>query len=279
MSTLYYGDLASFNPELMFFTEIINLESLHYGYWDEKEHYDLDSLRKAQKRYTNKLMDLIPDHVNTILDVGCGIGDVASALIEKDYKVTAISPDENHSRYFDHPAMSEIKFINTRFEDLAIDDQFDLIQMIESHNYIEPEEGFSQCRKYLNPQGSVLVSGMFRKGNSDVYYESQILDVFLKKANSYGFQLVKSVDITENVIPTMYLAFRAWEGISQLFKVALDNQIGRSGQWKLRMLLLIFSREYKRISRIYTYYQNRLDPDLFREQVSYLRLVFMNNNL
>jgi 2-polyprenyl-3-methyl-5-hydroxy-6-metoxy-1,4-benzoquinol methylase len=278
MSALYYGDLPSLNPELMFITEILKLGSLHYGYWDEKEHYDFESLRKAQTKYTKTLMDFIPDHVNTILDVGCGIGDVARALAEKDYRVTAISPDANHVKYFDQPSKGKIKFHNQKFEDLDIDDRFDLIQMIESQNYIDPDDGFTQCRKYLNPGGNILISGMFRMDDSDFCYDTKILKDFVVKAESHGFRIVKSIDITENVLPTMEMAFQAWQGINTLVKVMMENQFDSSTQRKIKLLLFVFNKENKRLTRLHAYYQKRLDPDQFKKLAKYLRLLFVSTN-
>ena len=203
MSKLYNGDLASLNPELMFVTNILKLKSLHYGYWEGQKSLDLEGLKKAQERYTDTLTDQFPENVNTILDVGCGIGDVALSLDTKGYKVTAISPDENHSRYFDFPDKNRICFHNVKFEDLDLDEKFDLIMMIESQNYFDADKGFAQCRRFLNPGGSIYVSGMFRKGDSDIFKVCNIEREFIQKASNYGFLLTNSLGITENVLPTV----------------------------------------------------------------------------
>jgi len=277
MSQLYSGDLAVLNPELMFVTNILKLESLHYGYWEEPDRFDLESLRNAQARYTNTLSDLIPKDVKTILDVGCGIGDVALSLKKKGFIVTAISPDENHGKFFDHPDKALIKFHNVKFEDLDLEERFDLIIMIESQNYFDPEEGFAQCRRYLNPGGSVLVSGMFRQNNARIFEVCNIERDFIAKANSYGLLLTESLNITENILPTLELAYQSYEDIKTLLEATFNNHLDNSTHRKFNILRFIFRKEFRRLTNLQTYYQNRLDPQVFREHVKYKRLLFNDN--
>ena len=274
MSQLYSGDLATLNPELMFVTNILRLESLHYGYWEEPERLDLESLRNAQARYTNTLVDLIPKGVKTILDVGCGIGDVALSLARNGFKVTAISPDENHGKFFDHPDKALIKFHNVKFEDLDLDERFDLIMMIESQNYIDAEEGFAQCIRYLNPGGSYLVSDMFRQNNATVFEVCNIERDFIEKANKSGLLLKKSLDITENILPTLEFAYQTYVDIKTLLEVTFNYHLDISTHRKFNILRFIFRKEFRRLTNLQVYYQNRLDPQVFREHVKYKRLLF-----
>ena len=277
MSQLYSGDLAALNPELMFVTNILKLESLHYGYWEKPESLDLEGLRQAQEHYTRSLMDFIPNQVNTILDIGCGIGDVALFLAERGYEVTAISPDENHGRFFDLPNKGQIKFHNVKFEDLDLEERFDLIMMVESQNYFDKDEGFVQCRRFLNSGGSVLVSGMFRQNNSDVFEVCNIERDFIEKANIYGLSLTRSLDITENILPTLELAYQSYEDIKTLLEATFNNHLDVSTHRKLNILRRVFKKEFKRLANLQTYYQNRLNPQVFREHVKYKRLLFNSN--
>jgi len=277
MSQLYSGDLAALNPELMFVTNILKLVSLHYGYWEKPERLDLEGLRQAQEHYTRSLMDFIPNQVNTILDIGCGIGDVALFLAERGYEVTAISPDENHGRFFDLPDKGQIKFHNVKFEDLDLEERFDLIMMIESQNYFDKDEGFAQCRRFLNSGGSVLVSGMFRQNNSDVFEVCNNERDFIEKANIYGLSLTKSLDITENILPTLELAYQSYEDIKTLLEATFNNHLDVSTHRKLNILRRVFKKEFKKLANLQTYYQNRLNPQVFREHVKYKRLLFNSN--
>jgi MPBQ/MSBQ methyltransferase len=274
MNQLYSGDLAALNPELMFVTNILKLESLHYGYWEEPERLDLEGLRQAQKRFTRSLMDFIPNQVNTVLDVGCGIGDVSLALAERGYEVTAISPDENHGKFFGLSNNGHIKFHNVKFEDLDLEERFDLIIMIESQNYFDADEGFAQCRRYLNPGGSILVSGMFRQNNAKVFEVCNIERDFIEKANSFGLLLTKSLDITENILPTLELAYQSYEDIKTLLEAIFNNHLDISTHRKLNLLRFVFMKEFRRLKNLQAYYQNRLDPQVFREHVKYKRLLF-----
>ena len=53
--------------DLFLCTEILKLNSLHFGYWEGNEELTIENLKKAQTRFTEKLMELIPDGVETSL--------------------------------------------------------------------------------------------------------------------------------------------------------------------------------------------------------------------
>ena len=88
----------SIDHVLKLYSETIQSSYLHYGFWDEPNSIDLDSvtlpeIKKAQERYIDHLASLIPEGVNSILDVGCGIGGNAAYLMDKGFQVETLSPD------------------------------------------------------------------------------------------------------------------------------------------------------------------------------------------
>src|SRR5258705_11932953 len=144
-----YIELDNLDLELFICSDILKLNSLHYGYWTNGEELTLENVRKAQARYTEKLISTIPPGVSTVLDVGCGIGDNARALAASGYRVTALSPDKNHQKYFENGNGHHIAFHNQRFEDFHANQSFDLILMSESQNYFQADMAFRQCRNLL----------------------------------------------------------------------------------------------------------------------------------
>src|SRR5438445_4338312 len=94
------------NIELFFVSDVLKLKSLHYGYWDEPlavpgAVLGLSDISRAQERYTLNLLQAIPSQVKSVLDVGCGLGDNARAMLGRGLQVTALSPDKNHRRYLE----------------------------------------------------------------------------------------------------------------------------------------------------------------------------------
>src|SRR5258708_7199968 len=122
-------------------------------------------IRQAQARYTKLLVNTVPPGVHAILDVGCGVGCNARALTEKGYKVTSISPDGNHGKFFQN-APEPLRFCQSKYENFSSDERFDLVLMSESQNYFDADTGLSQTRRLLTPGGYLLICGMFRKKNT-----------------------------------------------------------------------------------------------------------------
>lgn len=269
-------EFGGFDFELFFATEILGLDSLHYGYWNDEE-LTVENLKIAQKRYTETLLVLIPENVKSVLDIGAGIGDNAKCLLEKGYKVTSITPDKNHIKYFSKISDPNLKFISKKFEDLDIKDKFDLILMSESHNYFEMNMGFNQCVKYLKSGGYLYVSGIFLKNrdtNKDSFFGLKKISDYIKTAEKYGFTLIKQQDITKNTFPTIIFADKSAKRYIDPTIEALTMYVKSSLGWKLKVFKLIFWKQIKELTKIQSLYKQRLNPELFKSRAEYLRLIF-----
>jgi len=185
---------------LQFCTEVLGLDSLHWGYWDTDE-INLENLKKAQKNFTIHLASFIPEDVNQILDVGCGIGDNAVYLADKNYQLTCISPDVNHEIAFKKIENGKISFHLDTIENFSSDNHFDLALMSESSNYFDKDEGFQKLQNLIKDEGFVLSASLFRIDDSNEYSNYHIESEWLKSAENHGFKVVNKDDITEKVIP------------------------------------------------------------------------------
>ena len=261
------------NLELLFCTEVLKLGSLHYGLWEEHKDLTLNNLRQAQKRYTQTLLKMIPGQVNTVLDVGCGIGDVSRALAEKGYEVTSISPDQKHKKFFN--SEEKITFHTSSAEDFNVPKKFDLVLMCESQNYFHPDTGFKLCERQLNKGGHLLVSGMFTKGeNASFLYFMTSEDRYTRMAEQFNLSLIDSKDITMQILPSLELANRAYTEYLIPSLGVLLHFFERSASFRLKVLRLLFSKEFKLLSDAQKYAETRLNPTWFEKNIEYKRLLF-----
>jgi len=267
--------LAELDLELLFATEVLKLRSLHYGYWNAGDNLTMADLHRAQSRYTETLIELIPGTVKAILDVGAGMGDNAMALAAHGHRVTAISPDNGHARYYPAAGNDNVCFRNVKFEDLDLSEKFDLILMAESHNYFYADAAFAQCRRYLQPGGYLLVSGMFGRANTkklrDILYGR---DDYVALAKQNGFRLIKGIDITDNVLPTLELTQKGYRDYVIPVFGLLGQYLEKSAPLRWRVLKLLCHRQFRELKELHRYYEERMDPNLFKQQATYERLLF-----
>jgi MPBQ/MSBQ methyltransferase len=229
------------NLELLIVTEILKLNSLHYGFWNNGEELTLSNLRKAQERYTVTLLELIPTNVKTILDVGCGIGDIALTLAKKGYIVTAISPDKNHKKYFDRYKDNNISFYDIKFEDIRFDKTFDLILMSESQGNFSPLITFKQCNRYLKKPGYLLVSNIFnRNSKPSLNGVNSSEQEYITQAKEYNLKRIKSIDITKEILPTLQIAYDAHQKYFLPALSIMHRYIKQSSPLKYKISYLIF---------------------------------------
>ena len=151
---------------LKLYAETIRSPYLHYGYWDEPEKVNVDSLSiddiaNAQGRYIEHLTSFIPEDVRSILDVGCGVGGNAAYLQERGFDIDVLSPDPYQEKVIKKKFNGAMQFFKSKFENFETDRTYDLILESESACYIKIEPGFTSARRALRTGGYLLVADYF----------------------------------------------------------------------------------------------------------------------
>jgi SAM-dependent methyltransferase len=260
--------------ELLILTEAVGLRSLHYGYWDvppPDDELTFEALKEAQGRFTERLLAMIPGGVRSVLDVGSGVGDNSAEMVRRGFEVTALSPDRNHGKFYERLREDGLVFHNQRFEDFEIRRPYDLVLMSESQNYFDQTLGLTTARRALTPRGRLLVGGMFRRADTKEFAAVRCIEApYVAEAARHGFELVRSVDVTENVIGTIRMVERYLKPVLTVAQRYFDT-----GSFLKRWIASsLIAKRAMSPRRLFEYYGQYLSPDHFRRHVKYAFLLF-----
>ena len=197
---------------LKLYSETIRSDYLHYGFWDEPNSVEIESItlqeiKNAQDRYIEHLASFIPNEVNSILDVGCGIGGNAEYLINQGYVVETLSPDDFQKSTIAEKFNNQMTFHHCKFEKFQSEKQYDLILESESACYIRINKGFEKAQETLRAGGYLLASDYFvhfRDDSKNFHLRSSHdMEKYLSSAKAHGFELIREYDQTDNTMPTL----------------------------------------------------------------------------
>ena len=197
---------------LKLYSETIRSDYLHYGFWDEPNSVEIESItlqeiKNAQDRYIEHLASFIPNEVNSILDVGCGIGGNAEYLINQGYVVETLSPDDFQKSTIAEKFNNQMTFHHCKFEKFQPEKQYDLILESESACYIKINKGFEKARETLRTGGYLLASDYFVHYRDDSknshLRSSHDMEKYLSSAKAHGFEFIREYDQTDNTMPTL----------------------------------------------------------------------------
>lgn len=262
--------------ELLVCTHVLGLTSLHWGLWTTDSPLTLDSLREAQERYTELILNTVPAGVRSAIDVGCGTGDLARRLAARGCRVKAIAPIANYEHRLSLDQVPGLSWQRLRLQDLNGDGRYDAVLMIESAGYFPIALGLEQARNHLRSGGWLLVVNPFRTVETEFEVARHGLSDYLDAAREYGFVLDREIDITDAVLPTLHLTRRfrtehAEPALSLLRFAAMRSRPVRLG---LGLASFFFRRRLEAVRRKLKTFREQMDPDLFREHARYMVLLF-----
>ena len=258
--------------------KLLNLEHLHYGYWTRDLKVNLANLRAAQENYVDFLISHIPDNVRSVLDVGCGRGQMAWNLLNAGYNVDCISPSPLLAQQTRDLLGSRSHIFECSYEKFQTRNRYDLLLFSESFQYVQLEEAIRKTDSLLNHCGYLLICDIFKtavKGKSPTS-GGHPLKRFYNLALEYRLELVKNLDITEQTAPNIDLEHHIFNqvihpivnGLEQL----LDNRypfLSKVLKWKYR----------KKIDKIYAkYFGDQRTGENFKKFKSYRLLLYRKTN-
>ena len=236
---------------LKLYAETIRSPYLHYGYWDEPEKVNVDSLSiddiaNAQGRYIEHLTSFIPEDARSILDVGCGVGGNAAYLQERGFDIDVLSPDPYQEKVIKKKFNGAMQFFKSKFENFETDRTYDLILESESACYIKIEPGFTSARKALRTRGYLLVADYFvyyrNERGSPHLKSSHPMQAYLKAGEAAGFKLLKEYDQTENTMPTLDAAHHFIQRFIQPTAEYAQFSLQRKNPFTYRLMKSLFGK-------------------------------------
>ena len=193
----------------------LKLEHLHYGYWTSDIEIDIANLHIAQDEYAKFVISHIPDGVKTILDVGCGTGQIAKKLLDMGYQVDCVSPCPFLKKQASELLGNRSYVFECFYENLQTVNRYDMVLFCESFQYIDMEQALSNTNKFLKSGGYLLICDIFRKDVLDKTFMGggHSLTRFYNLIAKSSFRLIENVDITEQTAPNMDLLDDVMESV------------------------------------------------------------------
>ncbi|HEY9633964.1 MAG TPA: class I SAM-dependent methyltransferase [Coleofasciculaceae cyanobacterium] len=217
------------NAAIDYYQGLTGSSYLHYGYWEplptSSEDLTVAQLPAAQEAYTAKLLTFIPEGINTVLDVGCGIGGNAAYLIDRGFTVEGLAPDLFQEEKFINNTKGRALFHLSRFEDFQGTRTYDLILFSESSQYIAADDLAYGAARLLKGGGYLLLADMMRtdtKYHEGIFSNCHVTGELQAALMQAGFKLVKAEDISKSIAPTIDLyveTFRTF-GLSTINYIA-----------------------------------------------------------
>lgn len=249
-------------------------DHLHYGYWTNGLEVNIENLHIAQENHANFLISHIPDRVRSILDVGCGTGQLAKTLIDIGYQVDCVSPSHFLAEQARELLGNKSHIFECLYEQLQTGNLYDVILFSESFQYIGIEEALKKTVGVLNRDGYMLICDFFKKDSpwKSIMSGGHPLKMFYDIVSKYPLRLIKDLDITEETAPTLDIVDDAFKKAVHPAVILAQQLLDNRYPFMSKFLKWMYRKKINKINK--TYFNGEKTGENFKKFESYRLLLF-----
>ncbi len=249
-------------------------DDMHYGFWSEGLDVCVENFPKAQENHSELIISHIPEGVKTILDVGCGVGTMASRLIEKGYSVECVSPSPMLSERVRNKLGDDCVLHDCYFEDLPEGKTYDLVMFSESFQYVNLARSLEKLPSFLNKDGHLLICDFFK---TDAPGKSALggghkLAKFYKLMKETPFENIEDIDVTDLAAPNMDLVSDMIDEVGRPIWDLLFYYLENRKPFLTKLLKWKFRKKLPRIEK--RYFSGERNGETFKKYKSYRFLLY-----
>ena len=249
--------------------QLLKVDDMHYGLWDDDIELKVSNIAIAQQRYTDALLQEIEQFSighPKVLDIGCGTGHILEQMIKKGYQADGLVPAPGfaklvNERLAKYPE-SNAKLFQIPFEQFPVDEYqgfYDVALFSESFQYIPMAKSFEILRRIVRPGGRVMIWDFFKTANTGdggvgdgTFGGGHRWEQFESMLATLPFTVLKDEDITKKMSPNLAL-------VNDL----LMNTVAPAGQTIGRYLRLNYPKCTKLVAFVFRKKLNRLKQKYF----------------
>ncbi len=211
--------------------QLLGVDDLHYGLWENDLTLSLGNLAEAQQRYTDMIINALPSAEGggtRVIDIGCGTGHILVQLINRGFLADGLVPapklaEQVRARLDKCSVPSDKTTEGTKagrlfeatFEQFPMDKHssyYDTALFSESYQYIPMAASFPILAHIVKPGGLVVICDFFKtehdgdgQSGDQSFGGGHRMDLFYAELGKHPFTLLRDEDITKKVSPNIKL--------------------------------------------------------------------------
>ena len=268
--------------------QLLGVDDLHYGLWDEDLELKFANIGIAQQRYTDQILNALPPAVDggvRVVDIGCGTGHILAQMLDRGYQADAVSPAPELSkrvqeRLAQRPG-NTARLFECKFEDFPVEERtgyYDAALFSESFQYISLEHSLPRLQRILKPGGRVVICDFFKTEHAGdgrpgdrSFGGGHAMSEFYEKIKDSAFEIEHDEDITKKVSPNLKLLNDLLMDKLKPAGSTLDRYLRDNKPFIAWLIRTFFRKKLDKLN--YKYFSGHRSPEVFERYKTYHLIV------